>query len=674
MKAKVKFDSAQLKGFLLHHGEKLIFGGFVVAFLLISWSAFKLKPYEKTPADLKKLADDMSQKVEGKTPPEQFTDLPNVPNFTKNLGAGGPAQVNPAFYEVKALNLPYEERQERRREPKFFALEEPLAFPGYGGIAIGEEGRVTRVATTFGSGMTNDAGSGMSGSYGMDMMGAQAGLEEMQRQQQQQQQAAMSTQNQSSMMGSYGNMGAGARGGRRNARRPAKNATVKPQQPKPIARPKPQTTEKIVISSTPPNAKVEGRYWVCLVGAVPYWKQLNEYQTTFRDARYYDVKQDYPRYAFPIIERAEVDGSQVGEWEELNVDLAMDDLLKWAAEYPEVADKQILDPYLTEPLPPLVFANHDKEKVSHPALKPTEPKKVDPEEGKKKVRVRDLTGTTARNRNSGNPGMSGAAPGMGPGYGGQGAYGGYGNQMNGPQGPLVERRLFRFFDFTVDPGKTYRYRVKLVLRNPNLGVPPRFLDNYDFAKGETRESDWSPPSPAVTVIAGNRLLAGGVTPGRNEPTAKILAKLFDAKLAAEIRRIFDISRGSVLNELGAKIGLPKGSGQPNDREAASLDFETNAVVLDMFGGDKIPGARSRDPRAEQPRIPGHILVLDNDGDLRTLVQSTDAGMYETEAEEARNQAPPGEGDKKPGGANSPPADGFFNFDAIDDGKKPKGRR
>jgi hypothetical protein len=252
--------------------------------------------------------------------------------------------------------------------------------------------------------------------------------------------------------------------------------------------------------------------------------------------------------------------------------------------------------------------------------------------------------------------------------------GGYGMQSR--NAPLIEHRLFRFFDFGAKPGKTYRYRVKLVLRNPNALVPPRFLEKREFAKGEAREADWSEPSPPVAVIAGNRLLAGTVSPGRgNEPTGHVLAKLFNSDVAAEIRRMFDISRGSVLNELAAKIGLTDGNN--NQTRAETLDFKTNAVVLDMFGGDKIPGARASDPRADQPKVPGHFLVLDNDGDLRTLVQSTDAGMFETEAEEAERQRDAGEGGNKPGAAaNSPgaPPGGFLDFNNIPDSGKPRGRR
>lgn len=57
--------------------------------------------------------------------------------------------------------------------------------------------------------------------------------------------------------------------------------------------------------------------------------------------------------------------------------------------------------------------------------------------------------------------------------------------------------LFRFFDFNVTPGACYRYRVKLVIRNPSYGET--FVSSSDVAYGKTRASqDWSVPStPAV---------------------------------------------------------------------------------------------------------------------------------------------------------------------------------
>jgi hypothetical protein len=60
----------------------------------------------------------------------------------------------------------------------------------------------------------------------------------------------------------------------------------------------------------------------------------------------------------------------------------------------------------------------------------------------------------------------------------------------------IRLSLFRYFDFDVKPNRAYRYRVKLVSRNPGFGdkTLPR-----EIANGEFRESPWSDPSPPVVV-------------------------------------------------------------------------------------------------------------------------------------------------------------------------------
>jgi hypothetical protein len=151
----------------------------------------------------------------------------------------------------------------------------------------------------------------------------------------------------------------------------------------------------------------------------------------------------------------------------------------------------------------------------------------------------------------------------------------------------------------------------------------------------------------------------------------VLAKLFDAEQATEVRKVFDVHRGSVLDQRGLDIGVPDPDSVRGGSRLATVDFETGAVVLDLFGGEKLPGAKSKGTEAP-PKVPGHYLVLDNDGAFKTLTQSSDAAMYETEAEEAKNQAPPKEGDRKPGG---PTTDGLPKglFDLNDEAPK-KGRK
>ncbi len=89
----------------------------------------------------------------------------------------------------------------------------------------------------------------------------------------------------------------------------------------------------------------------------------------------------------------------------------------------------------------------------------------------------------------GMPGMPGMGmPGMRPGPGGGG--------MRGLSAldRLVARRkylLFRYFDFDVEFGMAYRYRVRLELKNPNFERPADELGDIEIAKGEFRLTPWS---------------------------------------------------------------------------------------------------------------------------------------------------------------------------------------
>ena len=59
--------------------------------------------------------------------------------------------------------------------------------------------------------------------------------------------------------------------------------------------------------------------------------------------------------------------------------------------------------------------------------------------------------------------------------------------------------LFRYLDFTVEPGECYRYRVRLEFLNPNYQKALDKVVSADVAQGETLKSDWSEPSPPIYV-------------------------------------------------------------------------------------------------------------------------------------------------------------------------------
>lgn len=67
--------------------------------------------------------------------------------------------------------------------------------------------------------------------------------------------------------------------------------------------------------------------------------------------------------------------------------------------------------------------------------------------------------------------------------------------------------LFRYFDFEVEPGMAYRYRLKLELKNPNFERPYEEVEHEAFTRGAYRTTDWSNISnPAVVPNAVNYFL------------------------------------------------------------------------------------------------------------------------------------------------------------------------
>ena len=101
-------------------------------------------------------------------------------------------------------------------------------------------------------------------------------------------------------------------------------------------------------------------------------------------------------------------------------------------------------------------------------------------------------------------GEYGRGGGMLGGRGGEGGYGrggGGGGMRSATQKTTVAKGvdfwLLRFFDFSVEPGKRYKYRVRLVLADPNYGLPPQMLAPLVLDRKDRKDhrfvEEWSEP-------------------------------------------------------------------------------------------------------------------------------------------------------------------------------------
>lgn len=370
------------------------------------------------------------------------------------------------------------------------------------------------------------------------------------------------------------------------------------------------------------RGETRGQRWVVITGVVPVAEQAEAYLKTFRGNH---LDTDVPKYYHYWVERAEVPpGGGDLTYTQLNVMAALEVQKRWAGggHEREVVPMNFVQERLVFPLGPRTDAEWN-DKVAHP-----------PEIALK-------TAIAAPDQPS--PGPTPTAPGTKPDL----PPGDMPPMPNAPSAqasapaPAAEKSaasasnqylLFRFFDFDVKPGAQYRYRVKLLLVNPNLGVETRRLEQADLAKKKVIESDWSEPTPVIAVPRDDRMRVLAAKPAtvRADPTATLLLMKWQEDTGTQIVMGKDpkapvaVQRGQLLNiDLDMKADAAPSestdlSAIDNPPPAAKsksagrkITFNVNMLLLDIRGGDKLPGP-SRDQSNTEP---GELLLQDVDGSL-----------------------------------------------------------
>lgn len=105
-----------------------------------------------------------------------------------------------------------------------------------------------------------------------------------------------------------------------------------------------------------------------------------------------------------------------------------------------------------------------------------------------------------------------------------------------------ELLLFRYIDFNVDPGKTYRYRVRLILNNPNFGhLTSEANGEASVVAGETRPTDWSDVTEPVTIERDVAYFVKDVDLRRNTTLMSLYE--WDTKLGTTVHGDVDLYPG-----------------------------------------------------------------------------------------------------------------------------------
>lgn len=716
-----------VKGFFIQHGEKLVLGLAVLLVLLLLFTGYRIDriPSSQTPTSLEALVSQAKTHINEDTWPA-FAEA-RTRELILDERVKGVAAIRPADFRFAPLKT-IQPRDEVRIDPVLLAPHKPETNGMFAAVAIvapkptdenaldsvplATEEEPSAATPAPRSTRTARGSSGESASSGYPTL---PGFGES--------------------SGGYSSSGtSGALG------TVAKYRQLSPKQLTEIDRGwRGQFIAKPLVKSV---------YVVAVNATVPWDKEFQEYERAFGSAMGYDPARDVPNYIYFEVVRKDVTDSPDAAEDAPDAEPAKgieDDQLKkdagwvlvattnserfraayFAGQVVEIIDPMYYDPMLTMPLPPILLQDYERlalhTDVPKQTLVPvlpttTKPVETDPDRIKEILKGGPgavgppgsgpggpgYPGTSGES--SMGPGYPGSTPGYSPtpGYGamgsssGEGGYGGsgtgYGSGSTGPIEPPVPYKLVRFCDLDAKPGRSYRYRVRVWLADPNnplkpgaagtsatsssgMGTSylaasssgssygtgtakpledsmlhPTVLERLKLVRakdkafekanpGKTqvtywRESPWSLASEVISVPTSYaEYLAGTATPPvetsidanqkfvRIEPRGNVVASVWDPEYAANVAAQREVFRGSVLNFAATADVV-----HPIDlsvRRLEDFNFATDAVVLDIRGGETLPGG----DRDNKFAAPGEFLVIDAQGKLAVANELDDIGMY-----------------------------------------------
>ncbi len=544
MKAKLNLNGSAIKNFFIYHGEKLILIAAVLIMFSFAYGAITAKPIDATmPDQIKRASNDAQQRVND-TPWEEYKK--GKPELELVDYKGPTAESIKPETAVAKLNqtVPYLPPifadLVKRADPKIFPVAELIGVGTSAIVPYTREQLEPAAAPTQGPPRRRD-----------DKKGGKAG----------------------SKTGTRPGIGDEMEGRLPLGGRPRGRGIEDDI----AAQPGATATDRTVGSYPLPgahalNSKPEPKYMAIIVGLVPFTEQYNEYKKRFEDALGKDVTtstkqgsdQYTPSYLFLRIQRAEVKDhrDQVVEqaWKTLDIPAAWKDWELWAQSSQQ--NDPPIDPaysfsqmqqqendyvrWLEWPLPPVFLKNWGFE-VTHPKVPFYKPEDIQAvQEGEMVDPLNENPmGQTPTPTNpgirGGGIGGRGIGPGrmMGPGgfEGGMrgGMRGGLGGMRGGMRGgpfggemgqgmstaPEVPYKLYRYVDLTCEKGKRYRYRVQLVLNNPNYLFPAGYLERPESSNEKLVYSPWSEPTPVIEIPMNAQVLPTSVATQGAELEANI---------------------------------------------------------------------------------------------------------------------------------------------------------
>jgi hypothetical protein len=210
---------------------------------------------------------------------------------------------------------------------------------------------------------------------------------------------------------------------------------------------------------------------------------------------------------------------------------------------------------------------------------------------------------------------------MGAGGGMMGSMGG-GGMMGGADENVgdwkssASKVMIRAFDFTAKEDETYRYRVRIVVFNPNKG-----REDVDTSKAVDTKSDelrgpWSEETDPVSMppdVMPYATATFAPTPTKDMQVRFDVIR-FNSTDGVTVPRRFEAAPGEMIGEPAtADVPVSDGSG----KKSKTIDFNSRQIVLDVIGNKKSNGYQQLPAGFVGPPIikPALALVLRPDGSV-----------------------------------------------------------
>ncbi len=593
---KVQKILDKTKAFFTNHGEKLAvaFGGMM--FVVGSALALTKPTIQITPQEVATNAESAEKNLNQPQSQDDILTALNEAgikdlNFAASVKSAESDTIDPAELKLKHKWVTLEPGAGLIRDtPKLLPIEDVFAMAGRGGSTLFETDEKGERIPDDGSDDTEKSDTARGGRRGRGGEGMGFGLGGEMKQssrEKQEEEARFRRQQEERSRSLAGNVNEERLRARDKAREEAKKKDG-------------EKTETAETPQGPFKEKLKGVRWAAVTGILDNKALRDNYAKALRK----DFAEAAPNFHRVDLERQELNSDGTwSDWQEIDYDknyLVLDNLTETDEEL--VPQENILET-IVDPLPFLLNGAYGGVHVA--SLVPKDKREIKRPDPKDRMAMGGMGGMGGmgmmmggRRGGSGGGDEMGGMGMMGGGRGGMGMMGGMGGDdyagflFGGGTGAAedtnfpktdAEDVMVRAFDFTVDPDKTYRYRARINVINPNYqrdDVNPGVDTASQYLMGPWSEQTnpvYVPSDVAPYLVAK----AGSSTQGAPTDQLQFDVVAFNPEDGMTVVRQFPAIPGMIIGEPATcQIPAHDGSGA----KTKTIDFTSRQIVLATKGG------------------------------------------------------------------------------------------